>query len=119
MKNRVHTGWTFRTPGDRRTVLLRDVQDGRQQGQRYGYIFPLECLGYCYNYGGGKPTPPKVNLVQYSGSLACTEQEALCHYPVRQGGGKEAQKAGGGGAKGYYRGGLTGLQVTVGDRDVI
>ena len=63
-----------------------------------GKIFPPACPGYRYNFGGGKPLPPTVPLLQNAGALACSEQEAPCHHPVRQGGGKDVKEAGIGGS---------------------
>ena len=50
--------------------------------------------------------------MRHSGSLTFTEREAPCHRPVRQGGGDEAQTAGGGGSVGESREGLPGLRGT-------
>ena len=74
---------------------------------------------YLIIFGEGKPTPPTVIPMRHAISVACTEQEAPCHRPVRQGGGKEAKTAGGGGAAGEFGEGLPGLRGTVGDCDTI
>ena len=63
--------------------------------------------------------PPTVPPLRHDGALVCTEQEATYHHPVRQGVGKEAQAAGGGGAAGEFGEGLSGLRVTIGDRDIV
>ena len=42
-----------------------------------------------------------------------------CYRPVSQGGGKEAQTAGGGGSIGEFGVGLPGLRGTVGDSNII
>ena len=57
--------------------------------------------------------------IRHVGTLACTEQEAPCHRPVRQGGGKEVQKVVRGGATGEFREGLPGLQGTVGNHNIV
>ena len=57
--------------------------------------------------------------MQHAGALACYEQEAPCHHPVRQGGGKEAYTAGGGGTTGEFGEGLLGLRGTTGDCAVV
>ena len=57
--------------------------------------------------------------MQHAGALACTEQEAPCHRPVRQGSGKEAQTVRRGGVVGNFGEGLPGLRGIVGDRDIV
>ena len=80
-----------------------------------GSFLPLEFPGYHNYFGGGKPPPPTVTPKQHSGALACTGQEAPCHRPVHQGGRKEAQKAGGGGATREFGKVLPGLRRTAGN----
>ena len=87
-------------------------------GDKDGDVGSLACQGYRNNFGGGKNTPPTVSLMQHAGALTCTEREAHCHCPVRQGGGKEALMVGGGGAAGDFGEGLPGLQGTVGNRHI-
>ena len=79
-----------------------------------GTIFTLECTGYHYHFGGGKPTQPTVTLMQHAGALAFTEQEAPCNRLVRQGSREEAQAADGGGAVRELGESLPGLRVTIG-----
>ena len=67
---------------------------GNEDGDA-GSFLPPACPGYRHHCGGGKPPPPMVPPMQHAGSLACNEREAPCHRPVRQGGGEEAQAAGG------------------------
>ena len=74
-----------------------------------GALFPPSFPGYCGHFGEGKPTSPTVPPLQHAGNLACSEQEALCHHPVRQGRGKEAKADGGGVTTGELREGLSGL----------
>ena len=57
--------------------------------------------------------------IQYDGELEYTEKEAPRHRPVRQGGGEEAQTAGGGGVSGEFGEGLTGLWGITGDSHLV
>ena len=50
--------------------------------------------------------------MQHAIALDYTEREAPHHHPVRQGGGEQAQTAGGGGATGEFGEGLPGLWGT-------
>ena len=83
-----------------------------------GKMFPLACPGYRCHFGRGKPIPPKVNPLRHAGALTCSEQEAPCHPPVCQGGGKESKAAGGGGTAGELGEGLSDLWGTIGERNV-
>ena len=53
--------------------------------------------------------------MRHTGALEYTEREAPPQRPVRQGGGEEAQKSGGGGATGEFGEDLTGLWGTAGN----
>ena len=57
---------------------------------------------------GNLPTPT-VTPMPHDGNLACSEWEATCHRPVRQGSGAEEKVVGGGGTAGEIREGLSGL----------
>ena len=57
--------------------------------------------------------------MRHSGALECTEQNALYHYPVQQGGGKEAHMAGRGGAAGEFGEDLPELWGTIGDHNIV
>ena len=57
--------------------------------------------------------------MRHDGTMTCTEQEALFHHTVRQGGRKEAQMTGRGGSEVELGEGLPGLQGTVGDSNIV
>ena len=80
-------------------------------------LYPPACPGYCGRFEGGKPPPPTVTPMQYSGPLACYEWEAPWHRPVRPGGGSEANAVGRGGTAGDLGEGLSGLWRTFGKCD--
>ena len=67
---------------------------------------------------GNLPTP-RVPPIRHDVALECTEQEAPFHCPVRQGGKKEAQMAGGGGAVGEFGEVLSSLRVTSGNSHLV
>ena len=53
-----------------------------------------------------------LDAMRHDSSLACTEQEAPCHLPVRQGVGEETQKSERGESTGEFGEGLPVLRVT-------
>ena len=81
---------------------------GNEDGDA-GTFYSPACPGYCSHFGGGEPPPHMVPLMRHAGTLACSEREAPCHCPVRQGGGAEAKADGGGETAGDLGEGLLGL----------
>ena len=75
-------------------------------------------MGYCGHFGGEKPPPPMVPLMQHSGPLVRSNQKAPCHHPVIQGGGTEEKEDRGGGTSGELLEGLSGLWRSFGECDV-
>ena len=67
----------------------------------------MACPGYCGGLGGGKPPPPTVPPMRHAGALTCSEWEAPCHRPVRQGVGKDTNAADRGGNTGELGEGLS------------
>ena len=67
------------------------------------------CPGHRGHFGGGKPPPPTVTLMQHAGPLTCIERKAPCHRTVRQGVGAEEKAVSGGGIEGDIGEGLLGL----------
>ena len=59
-----------------------------------------------------------VTPLQHAGALECSRWEAPFPHPVRQGDGKEAEVAGGGGTTGELREVLSGLRETIVDHDI-
>ena len=49
------------------------------------------------NTGGGQPPPPPVTSVRHAGDVAVLQQISQAHISVKEGGGAEATKFGGGG----------------------
>ena len=84
-----------------------------------GKFYTPACQGHHGHFGGGKPPPSTFPPLQHAGVLECSEREAPCHCPVCQEGGKKANAAGVGGTVGDLGEILSGLQVTIGDRDVL
>ena len=82
-----------------------------------GTFFAPASTGSCGNFGGGKPPPPTVPLMQHAGPLAYVEHKAPCHRTVCQGGEAEEKAVSGEGVKGELREGLSGLWRTFGKCD--
>ena len=75
------------------------------------------CPGHRGRFGGGKPPPSTVPLMQHSGPLTCVERKAPCHRTVRQGGGAEEKAVSRGGIEGELGEGLSVLWRTFGKCD--
>ena len=87
---------------------------GNEDGDA-GTLTSLEYTGHRGHSGGWKPPPPTVHPMQHTGPLEGTEQQSLCHNSVRQGSGAEEATASGGGAEGYLREVLQGIQEAAGE----
>ena len=72
---------------------------------------------HCGHFGGGKPPPPTVPLMQHAGPPVYTKRKAPCHFTVRQGSGAKEAAASGGGAEGELREGLLGIWGAAGKCD--
>ena len=92
---------------------------GGNEDVNAGAFFLPACPGYLHHIGGGKPPPPTLPPMIHAGDLAYNKQGAPFHRPVRQRREKESRKAGGGGTTVEFREGLPGLQVTVGDSNIV
>ena len=65
-----------------------------QKSFRRNFHFPPVFPGHRDYIGVGKPTPPMVPLVQYTGDLASSKWAAYCHRSVYKGGGEKSPMGG-------------------------
>ena len=71
-------------------------RSGRDEYGDADALFQPECPGYRDHFGGGKPTPPKMSLMQHAGPMEGTKRQAPHHHTIRKGRGtKEASDGGG------------------------
>ena len=100
-------------PGQGRPTELPGGRMPRPSGDEDGNSGPFPAPAWpihCGHFGGGKPPPPTVPLMQHAGPPVYTKRKAPCHFTVRQGSGAKEAAASGGGAEREHGEGFRGIQ---------